>query len=50
MWAALGFLVLWNVQFFCLAVLGEYLVRTHRHTQRRPLYIVDSLIERGRPT
>jgi hypothetical protein len=46
-WAALGFLGLWNVQFLCLAVLGEYIVRTHRHTQRRPLYIVDSVIENG---
>jgi dolichol-phosphate mannosyltransferase len=45
MWAALGFLVLWNIQFFCLAVLGEYLVRTHRQTQRRPLYVVDCIIE-----
>jgi dolichol-phosphate mannosyltransferase len=49
MWAALGFLALWNVQFLCLAVLGEYIVRTHRHTQRRPLYVVDSLIEGGKP-
>jgi dolichol-phosphate mannosyltransferase len=48
MWAALGFVALWNVQFVYLAVLGEYLVRTHRHTQRRPLYVVDQLIERGR--
>jgi glycosyltransferase involved in cell wall biosynthesis len=48
MWAAMGFLVLWNVQFLCLAVLGEYIVRTHRHTQRRPLYVVDCVIEGGR--
>src|SRR3954454_5983564 len=27
-WAALGFLGLWNLQFLCLAVLGEYIVRT----------------------
>jgi hypothetical protein len=45
MWAALGFLALWNVQFLCLAVLGEYVVRTHRHTQRRPLYVVDTVLE-----
>jgi dolichol-phosphate mannosyltransferase len=45
MWAALGFLVLWNLQFLCVAMLGEYIVRTHRHTQRRPLYIVDRVIE-----
>jgi hypothetical protein len=49
MWAALGFLVLWDVQFLCLAVLGEYVVRTHRHTQRRPLYIVDTVIENRGP-
>jgi dolichol-phosphate mannosyltransferase len=46
-WAALGFLALWNVQFLSLAVLGEYIVRTHRHTQHRPLYIVDAVIENG---
>src|SRR5262249_44487869 len=44
-WAALGFLGLWNVQFLALAVLGEYVVRTHRHTQGRPLYVVETLIE-----
>jgi dolichol-phosphate mannosyltransferase len=44
-WAALGFLGLWNLQFLTLAVLGEYVVRTHRHTQRRPLYVVDTVIE-----
>jgi dolichol-phosphate mannosyltransferase len=48
-WAALGFLVLWNVQFLSLAVLGEYVVRTHRHTQGRPLYVVDTVIEGARP-
>jgi dolichol-phosphate mannosyltransferase len=48
MWAGMGFLVLWNIQFLCIAVLGEYIVRTHRHTQRRPLYVVDCVIEGGR--
>lgn len=48
MWAAMGFLVLWDLQFLCLAVLGEYIVRTHRHTQRRPLFVVNCLIEGGR--
>jgi dolichol-phosphate mannosyltransferase len=48
MWAGLAFLGLWNVQFLCLAVLGEYIVRTHRHTQRRPLYVVEAVIESGR--
>jgi polyisoprenyl-phosphate glycosyltransferase len=47
MWAGLGFLGLWNIQFLSVAVLGEYIVRTHRHTQQRPLYIVESIIERG---
>jgi dolichol-phosphate mannosyltransferase len=46
-WASFGFLALFNAQFMCLAVLGEYIIRTHRHTQRRPLYIVDSVIEKG---
>jgi dolichol-phosphate mannosyltransferase len=51
MWAGLAFLGLWNVQFLSLAVLGEYIVRTHRHTQRRPLYVVETVIEgcRARP-
>ncbi len=49
MWAALGFLALWNVQFLCVAVLGEYVVRTHRHTQRRPLFVVDAVIENATP-
>ncbi len=47
MWAGMVFLVLWNVQFLCIAVLGEYIVRTHRHTQRRPLFVVDCVIEGG---
>ncbi len=47
-WAALGFLALWNIHFVCLAILGEYIVRTHRHTQRRPLYVVDTIIEGGK--
>jgi len=46
-WTALGFLGLWNVQFACIAMLGEYIVRTHRHVQRRPLYVLDTLIENG---
>jgi dolichol-phosphate mannosyltransferase len=50
MWAALGFLLLWNIQFVSLAVLGEYVVRTHRHTQRRPLYVVDAVIEGQAPS
>lgn len=45
MWAALGFLMLWNVQFLCLAMLGEYIVRTHRHSQHRPLFVVEQIIE-----
>ncbi len=46
-WGDVGFLALWNIQFCCVAVLGEYIVRTHRHTQRRPLYVIDSVIEGG---
>jgi dolichol-phosphate mannosyltransferase len=45
MWAGLGFLILWNIQYLSLAFLGEYIVRTHRHTQQRPLFIVDKIIE-----
>jgi dolichol-phosphate mannosyltransferase len=44
-WVALGFLGLWNLQFVSVAVLGEYIVRTHRHTQRRPLFVIDTIIE-----
>jgi hypothetical protein len=33
-----------------MAVLGEYIVRTHRHTQQRPLYVVDNIIEGSRTT
>lgn len=46
-WVALGFLGLFNVQFGCMAMLGEYIVRTHRHTQRRPIYVLDAIIENG---
>ncbi|HTU18609.1 MAG TPA: glycosyltransferase family 2 protein [Gemmataceae bacterium] len=49
MWAALGFLVLWNVQLLSLAMLGEYVVRTHRHSQRRPLFVVERVIEYAMP-
>jgi polyisoprenyl-phosphate glycosyltransferase len=48
-WVALGFLGLWNVQFLCIAMLGEYIVRTHKHTQRRPLYLVDTVLEHSTP-
>jgi dolichol-phosphate mannosyltransferase len=48
-WAALGFLVLINLQFFALAVFGEYLVRTHRNTQGRPLFVVEAVIQGGKP-
>jgi hypothetical protein len=45
----MALLALWNIQFLSVGVLGEYIVRTHRHTQRRPLYVVDVMVERGRP-
>lgn len=48
-WAALGFMVLLNLQFFALAVFGEYLVRTHRNTQGRPLFVVEAVIQGGKP-
>lgn len=46
-WVALGFLYLWNIQFSAFAVVSEYLVRTHRHTQRRPLYVIEERIGGG---
>ncbi len=48
-WVAGGFLLLWNVQFLFLTMLGEYIVRTHRMAQRRPLYVIDEVIQGGRP-
>jgi dolichol-phosphate mannosyltransferase len=48
-WVASGFLILWNVQFLLLTMLGEYIVRTHRMTQRRPLYVVHEVIKGRRP-
>ena len=48
-WVAGGFLLLWNLQFLFLTMLGEYIVRTHRMTQRRPLYVIDQVIQGGRP-
>jgi dolichol-phosphate mannosyltransferase len=49
-WVCLGFLGLFNLQFGCIAMLGEYIVRTHRYAQQRPLYVLDVLIENGRAT
>jgi polyisoprenyl-phosphate glycosyltransferase len=49
-WVAAGFLVLWNVQFLFLTMLGEYIVRTHRMVQRRPLYVIDHELHGGYPT
>jgi dolichol-phosphate mannosyltransferase len=49
MWAGLGSLILWNVQFLSLAVLGEYVVRTHRNSQRRPLFVIDAILENLAP-
>jgi polyisoprenyl-phosphate glycosyltransferase len=48
-WVAGGFLLLWNIQFLFLTMLGEYIVRTHRMSQRRPLYVIDEVIQGGRP-
>ena len=39
--------MLWNVQFLTLCLLGEYLIRTHRMVQRRPLYVIDESIRGG---
>lgn len=47
-WAGLGFLGLWNIQFLSIAVLGEYIVRSHRHVQRRPLFVIEKVIEGGK--
>jgi hypothetical protein len=46
-WIAAGFLLLWNVQFLFLTMLGEYIVRTHRMVQRRPLYVIDHELHSG---
>lgn len=44
-WAALALGHLVNLQFICIAILGEYIVRTHRNTQNRPLFVVDTVTE-----
>ncbi len=46
-WLGLVGLGLWNVQFLVLCMLGEYLIRTHRMVQRRPLYVIDEVITGG---
>jgi dolichol-phosphate mannosyltransferase len=48
-WVAGGFFCLWNIQFLLTTMLGEYIVRTHRMTQRRPLYVIDQVIQGGSP-
>ena len=44
-WFAAGALGLWNIQFLFLTMLGEYIVRTHRMTQGRPLYVIDHVMQ-----
>jgi len=44
-WGFLGLINLINFQFVSLATFGEYIVRTHRNTQQRPLYLIDSIVE-----
>lgn len=46
-WMVGACLVVLNLQFVGLAILGQYLVRTHRNTQGRPLYIVESIHRNG---
>jgi len=44
-WCFLGLMNLVNLQFCALAVLGEYIVRSHYHTQNRPPFIVETITE-----
>src|SRR5437016_11788382 len=48
-WSALMVvvLVLGGLQFLMLGVIGEYLWRTLDETKRRPLFIVDRVVEGG---
>lgn len=41
---ALAILILGSMQIFLIGLLGEYLARTYEEVQRRPLYIVDELM------
>lgn len=43
----LSILFLGGVQIFLIGLLGEYLARTYEEVQRRPLYIVDELVNFG---
>lgn len=40
-------ILLSGVQLLCLGTIGEYLGRTYREAQRRPLYIVEHQLERA---
>lgn len=42
-WLVAAGLFVLNLQFLGVAVLGQYVVRTHRNTQGRPLYVIDSV-------
>jgi polyisoprenyl-phosphate glycosyltransferase len=46
-WMVAAGLVLLNFQLVATALLAQYIVRTHRNTQGRPLYIVDSVYRGG---
>jgi len=41
---ALAILLLGGVQIFLIGLVGEYLARTYEEVQRRPIYIVDTLL------
>lgn len=36
-----------SAQFFCLGVFGEYLGRTYQEVKRRPLYLIDEVVQKN---
>jgi dolichol-phosphate mannosyltransferase len=46
---AVGLFLLGGVQLVCLGIVGEYLGRVHRESQRRPLYVIAESHGRGLP-
>ncbi len=47
-WFSLLILFVLNVNVGCMALLGQYIVRTHKNTQGRPLFTLDTVIRDGK--
>ena len=44
-WTLITLLFLGGVQLISVGILGRYLARVHEQTLRRPLYLVDRVVE-----